>query len=97
MAVQVVDRRQRQRVRGGHRLGGRQPHQQRARPGPGPRVTATSSTSASSALGLAQGVVDGLADELEVVAGGDLGHDAAVAVVDPLRGDDVGPDLGRRP
>ena len=64
---------------------------------PGPRVTATRSMSASSACGLAQRVVDGGADELEVVAAGDLGDDAAVAVVDALRGDDVGHGSGRRP
>ena len=34
--------------------------------------------------------------ELEVVARGDLGHHAAVAVVDALRGDDVGADRARR-
>ena len=44
-------------------------------------------------LGLVQRVLDDGADQLQMVAAGDLGHDPAVAVVDALRGDDVGADL----
>ena len=47
----------------------------------------------ASAPACAQRVVDDGVDQLEVVARGDLGHDAAVAVVDALRGDDVRADL----
>ncbi len=40
-----------------------------------------------------QGVVDDVADQLQMVSRGDLGHDSAVAIVDPLGGDHVGEDL----
>ena len=49
--------------------------------------------SASSDVRLAQRVLNGGPDEREVVAAGDLGDDPSVAVMDPLRGDDVGQDL----
>ena len=85
---------QRQPARGGQPLGRRHAHEQRADQARA-RVTATSSTSSRPAPACVQGVVDDGVDQLEVVAGGDLGHDTAVAVVDALRGDDVG--RGSRP
>ena len=60
---------------------------------PGPRVVATRSMSASVTPARVERVGDDGVDQLQVMAARDLGHDAAVAVVDPLRGDDVGPDL----
>ena len=60
---------------------------------PGPCVTATSSTSSSVGAGPGERVVDDGVDQLEVVARGDLRHDAAEAVVHALGGDDVGADL----
>ena len=57
---------------------------------PGPRVTATASTSASVASASASASATTGANELEVPARGDLGHDPAVARVQVgLRGDDV--------
>ena len=57
---------------------------------PGLRVTASASTSAELGAGLGQRRVDHRVDQLEVVARGDLGDDAAEALVDRgLRGDDV--------
>ena len=53
-------------------------------------MTAISSRSVERDAGLVEGVVDRGADQLQVMARGDLGHDAAEAVVDPLGGDDVG-------
>ena len=92
VALEVVDGRQRQPPRGGQALGGGDADEQRA--------------DQARALGdrdqlgvvergarLGEGVVDDRVDELEVVARGDLGHDAAVAVVDALGGDDVRADL----
>ena len=59
-------------------------------------VTATSSTSGERGPRRPQRVGDDGVDQLEVMARGDLGHDAAVAVVDSLRGDHVRADRRRR-
>ena len=60
---------------------------------PGPRVTAIESISASPTPGLGERGVDDRVDQLEVVPGGDLGHDAAEALVGRrLRGDHVRAD-----
>ena len=53
-------------------------------------MTATAARSAPVAVRVAEGLVDHLQHGLEVVAGGDLRHDAAVLGVEvELRGDDV--------
>lgn len=65
---------------------------------PGPWVAATSANHVVEGhAGAGQRVVDDGVQEVQVLAGGDLGDDAAVAVVDPLAGDDVGEDGARRP
>ena len=89
MAVQVVDGGQRQPPGRRQRLRGLHAHEQGA----------DESRSlcdrhqvgvVQRGPGLGQRVVDHVVDQLEMVAGGDLGHHSAVAVVDALRGDDVG-------
>ena len=60
---------------------------------PGPCVTATRSTSSSVAPASASAASTTGVDQLEVVARGDLGDDAAEAIVDALRGDHVRADL----
>ena len=92
MAVEVVDRRQRQLVGGGHRLGRRQPHEQSGDEARPPRDGHELDVGQLRA-GLMQRILDRRADKLEVVAAGDLRDDAAIAVVDPLGRDDVGTDL----
>ena len=52
-------------------------------------MTATRVDVVERRAGLAQRVVDDRVDQLEVMARGDLGHDAAEAVVHALGGDDV--------
>ena len=95
MALQVVDGRQRQPARGGQALRGGDADEQRADQaralGDGDQLGVV-----ERGAGAREGVVDDRVDELEVVAAGDLRHDAAVAVVDALGGDDVGADLARR-
>ena len=92
MALQVVDGRQRQPARGGQALGGGDADQQRADQARALRDRDQLRVVERGA-GAREGVVDDRVDELEVVAAGDLRHDAAVAVVDALGGDDVGADL----
>ncbi len=88
MALDVVDGGERQLARGGERLGGGEPHEQRpheartAGRGDEPDVV-------ERAAGIAQRLLDHEVHELQVVAGGDLGDHAAEAVVDSLRGDRV--------
>jgi hypothetical protein len=94
MALEVVDRGQRQPAPGGQALGGGHPHQQRADQ-PGPLRDRHELDVVEGGVRGPQGVVDHVVDEREVVAGRDLGHDAAVAVVDALGGDDVGAHLPR--
>ena len=85
---------ERQPPRGGQRLAGRDADEQRADQaralGDGDRLDVV-----QRRPGLGQRVVDHGVDELEVVARGDLRHDAAVAVVHALGGDDVGADRRR--
>ena len=92
VAVQVVDGRERQPAGGGERLGGGDADEQRADQagalGHGDRLDVVQRRAR-----LLQRVVDDHVDQLEVVARGVLGHDAAEAVVDPLGGDDAGADL----
>ena len=88
VALEVVDRRERQAARGGDRLRGRDADEQRADE-PRPLRDADERDVVERRAGAAQRVVDRGVGELEVVARGDLRHDAAVGVVDALRGDDV--------
>ncbi len=60
---------------------------------PGPAVTATRSSSCSDVPAVRSASSTTAPDQLEVVARGDLGDDAAIAVMDSLRGDHVGADL----
>ena len=83
MALQVVDRGQRQAAPGGQALGRGHAHEQRADQ-PGPLGDGDEVDVVERDVGRAQRVVDDVVDEREVVAGGDLGHHAAVAVVDAL-------------
>ncbi len=89
--LEVVDAGQRQPGGGRDALGRRDPDQQRADE---PRALRDGHQlhDAQRGAGAPQRVVDDVVDQLEVVARGDLGHDAAVAVVDALRGDHVGRD-----
>ncbi len=96
MALQVVDRRERQPPRGGQPLGGRHADQQRADE-PWPLRDRDELDVVQPHPGAGERVVDDGVDELEVMARGDLRHHAAVAVVHALRGDDVGADLPRPP
>ena len=92
MALQVVDGRERQLARGRERLGRREADEQRAdqpgalRGGDQLDVVEPDRPRRSSAR------CDDRVDELEVVARGDLGHDAAEVLVHGLRGDHVGAD-----
>ena len=88
VALEVVDGRQRQPARGGDRLRGRDADEQRADEAR-PLRDRDEVDVGERRAGAAQRVVDGGVGELEVVARGDLRHDAAVGVVDALRGDDV--------
>ena len=92
MAVEVVDGGERQPAGGGERLGGRDADQQRADQ---PRALGDRYELDVVEGGLRAGerVVDDGVDELEVVARGDLRHDAAEAVVHPLARDHVRADL----
>ena len=92
VALQVVDRDQRQPARGGDRLRGRDADQQRAdQPRPGGRGDRVDVVEGHP--GLAQGGLDHRRGQLEVMAGGDLGDDAAEAGVrGGLRGDHVRQD-----
>src|SRR6185312_12948371 len=92
VALQVIDRDQRQPAGGGDRLRGRDPDQEGAdQPGPGgggDRLDVV-----QSHPGLAERRLDHRGGQLQVVAGGDLGDDAAEARVGGgLRGDHVGED-----
>ena len=95
VALQVIDRRERQPPRGGQPLGGRDADEQRADE-PGPLRDRDELDVVEPHAGAGERVVDDGVDELEVMARGDLRHHAAVAVVDALRGDDVRADLPRR-
>ena len=88
VALQVVDGRQREVARGGQALRGRHAHEEGADE-PRPLRDGDEVDVVEPGAGAGQGVVDDRRGELEVVAGGDLGHDAAVAVVHPLARDDV--------
>ena len=92
VALQVVDRRERQPPRGREPLGRRDADQQRADQ-PGPCVTRDERDVVERRARLAQRVVDDRVDELEVMARGDLRHDPAEAVVHALGGDDRGQHL----
>ncbi len=89
MAVQVVDRHERQPAGGGERLRGRDADEQRADQ---PRALRHGDLLdvVERGAGAVERVVDDRVDELEVVARGDLRHDAAEARVHALGGDDVG-------
>jgi hypothetical protein len=92
VTLQVVDGRERQAARGGDRLRGRHADQQRADE-PGALRHGDEPDVVERRAGATQRVVDRRVGELEVVARGDLRHDAAVGVVDALRRDDVGAQL----
>ena len=88
VAVQVIDGRERQLVRRGERLRGREADEQR-RDQPRAAGDGDELDVGQPDAGAGERVVDDVADQLEVVARGDLRDDAAVAVVDPLRRDHV--------
>ena len=92
MAVQVVDRRERQFVRRRESLG-RGHADQKSRDQSRPARDRDHVEVRERRSGALERVVDDVADQLEVVPRGDLGHHAAVAVVDPLGGDHVRADL----
>jgi hypothetical protein len=92
VALEVVHGRQRQPARGGEPLRGGHAHQQ-GPDEPGPLRDGHEVDVVESRAGAGQRVVDDVVDELEVMTGRDLGHDAAVAVVHALRRDDVGAHL----
>ena len=81
VAVQVVDRRQREPARGGEGLGGGDADEQRADQaralGDGDQLDVVERGARAG-----ERVVDDGVDQLQVMARGDLGHHAAVAVVD---------------
>ena len=81
--------RKRQLPSGRKSLGGREPNEQRAHQ-PGPLCGGHEIDVLERDGCLLQRVLDEHVDELEVVAGRDLRHDAAEAAVHGLRGDDVG-------
>ena len=89
VAAQVVDRRERQPARRGQRLGRLEPHEQGADEagalGHGHQLGVV-----ERGAGPRERVVDDGVDQLQVVAGGDLGDHAAEAVMDSLGGDDIG-------
>ncbi len=91
VTLQVIDRRERQLARGGESLCGGQPDEQRA--------DETGALRGGDQLeliepdgGLLQRALHDRVDDLEVMARGDLGHDAAEVLVCGLRGDHVGAD-----
>ena len=90
--VQVIHWRQRQFVRRGERLRGREADEQRGdearAAGHGHEVDVRDRDARAR-----ERVIDHIADQLEVVSRGDLGDDAPEAVVDSLRRDHVGGDL----
>ena len=93
MALQVVDRDERQLAPPGQRLGGRQPDEQRTDQ---PRALSDGDRLdvVQARLRLAERLSDHRQDELEVVPRGDLRHDPAEARVQVgLRGNDVGAEL----
>ncbi len=88
MALQMIDRRERQLLPCRERLGRGEPHQQRADQ---PRTLRSGDQSdvVKVDAGFGERLRDHQVDQLQMMAGGDLGHDAAVAVVHALRGDHV--------
>ncbi len=89
MAVKVVDRDQRDLPGGSDCLGGAESHQQgpdQARPG-GDR---NGFDLLESEVGIFEGTGHGRPDPLEVLSGGDLGHDPPEPLMHLLRGDHVG-------
>ena len=95
MPVQVVDRGQRRAVHRRQRLG-RGDADEESRDQPGAARHADQLDLRQLRTGPEEGVLDDSPDQLEVVTGGDLRHDSAVAVVNPLRGDYVRADLALR-
>ena len=92
VAVQVVDRHERESAGGGERLRGRDADEQRADQ---PRALRHGDLLdvVERGAGAVERVVDDRVDELEVVARGDLRDDAAEARVHALGGDDVGEQI----
>ncbi len=88
MPLQVIDGGERQLTRGGEGLGGGEADEQRA-----DQARTLGGGDEADVIerhgGLRERLGDDEVHELEVVAGGDLGHDPAVAVVHALGGDDV--------
>ena len=78
VAVEVVDGHERQPARGRERLGAGEPDEQRADEPRAPRDRDALDVVEPRA-GPGERVVDDRVDQLEVMARGDLGHDAAVA------------------
>ena len=92
MAVQVVDRHEREPPRPRERLRRREPDEQRADQ-PGPCVTRDPLDLVELAPASLERLAQDRRDELEMPPRGDLRHDAAVARVQlRLGGDDVGED-----
>jgi hypothetical protein len=92
VAVKMVDRDQRFAVCGRHRLRGTQPDQQGANQagalGDGDRLDLGELDSR-----LLEGSADDCVEQLKMMSGSDLGHDAPIALVElSLGGDDVGED-----
>ena len=92
MALEVVDRGEREAARAGDRLGGLDAHEQRADE-PGAARHRDELDVVELGPGLRERVVDDRVGELEVVAARHLRHDAAVAVVHALARDHVRADL----
>jgi hypothetical protein len=90
----VIDRGQRQAARGGQPFGRGHPDQQGADQ-PGALGDGDQLDVVERHVGAAQRVVDHVVDQRQVMARGDLGHHAAIAIVDALRGDDVRAHLPR--
>ena len=94
VTVEVIDPDQRQPVRGGQRLCRAHADQQRPDQ-PGGRRDRDGVKIGKLSPGVREGPVDHGVDELEVVARGDLGDDASVALVEGgLRGNEVGENPG---
>jgi hypothetical protein len=89
MALEVVDRGERQLPRGGQRLGGGEAHQQRPNQAGTPRGGHQVEIPERRA-GLLQGLSHHEVDEIQVLARGDLWNYPPEAVVDTLGGDRVG-------
>jgi hypothetical protein len=85
--LQVIHRRERQPPRGGEGLGGGEPHQQRPHQ-PGSARDGHQADVIERDPGLLQRARDHEVDELQMLARGDLGNDAAKTIVH-LRGDRI--------